>query len=487
MSSLPAALAPVARLVVTRRTVLPLVGLASWAAFLAWVAAAMRVDGGSPPSADARLAPLLAGSALVFLPAVVGLVTSDALEQLARRPALRLLPDLEWRCLVAQGLVACIACAPLAVVAAALRAGLGPLEALGPALLGFALGALFPGRARNPWAWLAPFGLLVLVEPLCRAARSPLVALALAVVAAAAVAAQIAGLVRLGAPLARGVTWLWPFAPREAQRELTRARRVDTRLAPPERIAGLAGWRVAHRFEQAAGSGTLLTAGRTLQFVLVCYAVALITPILPGMLDGGWRAVLPRALEALVGPLAADARLESHLASNFVMVLWAAPAVVSSLAAAPLLAGLLYPLGRRERAQLAFRVSLASSARACIAVLVVGALGAALASTAAGIPLPRRLPTFAWVALFGLLSAPWAQALWLTLARRMRGRPGSSAWTMILGLTGSLVLVRAAWWLWLALGPGIDAGTVAGYLAALAVSLLAQRALLLRHFARCDL
>ena len=488
MSSLPAALAPVARLVVTRRTLLPLVGLSSCAAFLAWVAAMMRMDGGSPPAADARLGPLLAGSALVFLPAVVGLVTGDALEQLARRPALRLLPDLQRRLLVAQGLVACLACAPLAVVAGALRSGLGPLEALGPSLVGFALGALFPGRSRNAWVWLAPFAMLVLVEPLCRAARSPLVAAALALVAAGAVAAQVASLVRPGAPRERGVTWLWPFASRAARQELLRSRPSDPRLVPPARIADLAGWRAAHRFEQAAGPGALLTAGRTLQLVLVCYAIALLTPTLPALLEGqGWRPVLLRASEALVGPLSGGARLEGHLASNFVMVLWAAPAILSGLAAAPLLGGMLYPLARRERAELAFRVSLSSSARVCAAVLAVGALGTALASTAHGLPLPRRLPTFAWVALFGTLSAPWAQALWLALARHVRRRPGKSAWTLILGLSASLVLVRAAWALWLAVEPGIGVALVAGYLVALAASLLAQRALLRRHFARCDL
>ena len=165
------------------------------------------------------------------------------------------------------------------------------------------------------------------------------------------------------------------------------------------------------------------------------------------------------------------------------------PAAVAMVAASPLVGELLYPLSRRERADLAWTIGVLGSLRASITALLVGGLVAWAGLAWLGSPWPRELPVFAWVAFVGLATAPWFQALALALARRMRRRTDWRAWVLFgVGLNLAIGGLGALWDLWVEQAERrLSLPIVVGYVIVLAIGYAANRPLLRRHYARCDL
>ncbi|MEZ6018327.1 MAG: hypothetical protein R3F49_24730 [Planctomycetota bacterium] len=484
--------APVWRLVWSRRLVLPAIGLTALAGFVGWIGAMIQFSRVTPAPGDPMFAPLVAASALVMLPSVVGLLAGDAIQQLARRPSLRLLPALHGRLLAALGALALVTCALVAACAVQFRAELSMVTALGPAALGFALGVLFPGRARKGLAWIAALAFPVLADPLCHVAAHPLVTIALIAGCAAAVQLELRRLLRPGVNLEPGVTWLQPLGSQSARRSAKRSVvHGRAQVAPPERVAGRRGWLAAHLFEHRSTQNSILAPAGTAQFVAVCFAVSMVTPVSQGLGAGGpgFKDLIATVAEAVVGPIEASTRLGWSASSTVVLVTWAASAIVAAFAGAPLLGQWLYPISRRDRADLCVAITRRASLLVCVVQLALGGVASVALLATLDIAWQRALPTFAWVALVGLATAPWVQVLWLALTRQLRKQQGWRTWGLgFAGLALPVVLVCVTWDLWAhKSGRPVTAPWIAAYAVVLAAGWSAHAPLLRRHFARCDL
>lgn len=491
-ASVLTAATPVARLLWSRRVVLPMVGILSLAGILGWVGAMIRFSRVTPAPGDPMFAPLVAASALVMLPAAVGLLAGDAIQQLARRASLRLLPALQGRLIVALGVLALLTCVPIAICTVPFREELSLVTALGPAALGFSLGAFFPGRARKGPAWLVAFALPALADPICRLAAHPLATVALLSLCAAALQFELRRLLRPGAYAGPGLTWLQPFAGPQARREADRAaRQGKAEVSPPERIVDGRGWFAAHRFEHRSITHSILAPAGTVKFVAVCFAVSMFTPVIQGLdADGpGFQGLFATIVEAFVGPFDEVTRLGASAASTVVVVIWVASAILAAMAGAPLLGNLLYPISRHAQAELAAKIARRTSLLAFATLLTVGGLAGAVLLETLGGRWPRALPTFAWVALVGLATAPWVQVLWLALARRLRRSQNWRSWGVFFaGLALPVVVVSVAFEAWAnKAGRPLTAPWILGYVVILVTGWLAQTPLLKRHFSRCDL
>ncbi|MBI1381296.1 MAG: hypothetical protein GC161_09415 [Planctomycetaceae bacterium] len=504
------------RLVASPRTLVVVLGAAAWTLGAGWMAAMVRFgSGGYGNAEEQRYFNGLVVALVVFaLPAMCGVVVSEAIQELLRRPLTNRLPAIAQRTGAAASTLALLVAVVLGVlgyfVSSPQSLLLGPTEGTRPTLLGFVALALL-GYPAGAWlrAQLGPrflglvffalfLGLAYVALPILNLASDSAVAgTAIAMLGSAGTWTRFhprlcERVAKLGMPTTfqflSGLT-----GGRGAKVELL----GDGGLRLPAGASGgsVRGWWTAHRFEQHTLRRSLGKDSGLFWLAAGAFAACFVESSLKTLfgVEGtisvlGIEATGSTARDLLGGVRGGlDLAFESAL-RGALLIVGGSVVVVALQASAPLLGRFPYPIARRQRASLTMLV-----AARTLAVYLALFAGVALLARVWILPLlgvdsaPGVPPILRLFLVQCALFVPYLLLSLWTRDRLRRGRRWTSFGLLVLGMVllfasaGSLQHWADAdlWNSWWQVSLCLIGALVLGF------SLLAV--VLSRYYRRCDL
>jgi hypothetical protein len=451
-SSATPAFGPIARLWVSRRAGLAVLGSCTWALGFAWLAFVSRYNALSGGISDVEWQPLFSATLVLGLPATLGILAGETVHELFRHTSTMLLPGLRVRLRRSALRMAAVVTLVTAPTAVAISPELDWFAAVALSLTGFASGCYLLLRLNSTTLWVLRLGAYAVLlgtapELALWLGSSVWLCLGLGTAAVLAIGRRFHTDMARASASSNIPTVFTAFGGQNPLRSAQHATPSIGKPCPtPQRTGGdLAGWQAARDFEQLSMAGSSLAPGRmtrhvmTTAFIAVLSAmgVSLVRDDLPA--GGPLSQMITLLADVVVGLPGVMLKADKDVFRLLMLVLGVTTAVQAILAARPLAGGVLYPISRPMRAQLACSAGWRLARDVSLTTLMLGGALTGVLWFAAGSPPLDRAPHVVWMSALHLIVVPWSMLFFLA-SRRLAAR-GRQLLALICGTAMPGVLV----------------------------------------------